>query len=157
DPNQHLVEGNYLVRFEARTLDDIRALGVNSEDDDRKFATAARLSDINLGLYRTLLQPWVRMWANEGVAEWMRRMHPARLQYEIFCRHNPFMRALEPMVPLAREHRRQAAQDNAFLQAQRWFSDLMEASLNGFRDMRDHGWETMFHAVYGSPVLQALV
>ena len=51
----------------SRTLDDIRALGGNSDEDDRKFATAARVSEINLGLYRTFMQPWVRMWANEGL------------------------------------------------------------------------------------------
>ena len=49
-----LVGGNYLVRFEARTLDDIRALGGNSIEDERQFAAVARLSEINLGLYRSL-------------------------------------------------------------------------------------------------------
>ena len=71
-----LVGGNYLVRFEARTLDDIRALGGNSLDDERKFAAVARLSEINLGLYRAFMQPWVKAWANAGFAEWMRKMHP---------------------------------------------------------------------------------
>ena len=33
-----LVGGNYLVRFEARTLDDIRAFGGNSVEDERQFA-----------------------------------------------------------------------------------------------------------------------
>ena len=55
-----LIAGDYLVRFEARTLDDIRALGGNDEADEREFATAARVSEINLGLYRTFVQPWVR-------------------------------------------------------------------------------------------------
>ncbi len=54
DTAADLISGDYLVRFEARTLDDIRALGGNDDDDDRKFATAARVSEINLGLYRTL-------------------------------------------------------------------------------------------------------
>ena len=46
-----LITGDYLVRFEARTLDDIRALGGNDEGDEREFAAAARISEINLGLY----------------------------------------------------------------------------------------------------------
>ena len=66
------------MRFEARTLDDIRALGGNDESDDRKFATVARVSEINLGLYRMFVQPWVRLWANEDLAAAMRRMHPLR-------------------------------------------------------------------------------
>ena len=40
------------MRCEARTLDDIRALGGNDAADERRFATAARVSEINLALYR---------------------------------------------------------------------------------------------------------
>ena len=50
----------------------------NSEEDERRFAAVARVSEINLGLYRTFVQPWGRLWANEGYAEWMRRMHSLR-------------------------------------------------------------------------------
>ena len=35
-----------------RTLDDIRALGGNNAADERRFAAAAKLSDVNLALYR---------------------------------------------------------------------------------------------------------
>jgi hypothetical protein len=115
------------------------------------------VSEINLGLYRTLLQPWVQMWASEGTAEWMRKLHPVRLQYEIFSRTNPFMRALQPFLAQAEQHRNPVAQTNAFWQAQEWCAELMETSLNAYRDIRDHSYEMMFHAVYGSPVLQALV
>ena len=45
------------MRCEARTLDDIRALGGNDAADERRFATAARVSEINLALYRTFAQP----------------------------------------------------------------------------------------------------
>jgi pimeloyl-ACP methyl ester carboxylesterase len=152
-----LIGGNYLLRFEARTLDDIRAFGMNSEEDDRKFATVARVSEINLGLYRTLLQPWVQLWASEGTAEWMRKLHPVRLQYDMFSRTNPFMRGLQPFLARAQEHRQAVGATNVFWQAQEWYADLMEASLNAYRDWRDHAYEMTFHAIYGSPALQALV
>ena len=54
------IGGNYLVRFEARTLDDIRALGGNSLDDGARVQAVARLSEINLGLYRAFVQPSVK-------------------------------------------------------------------------------------------------
>ena len=38
--NRDLVDGKF--RLEARTLDDIRAFGVNSAEDDKRFATVAR-------------------------------------------------------------------------------------------------------------------
>ena len=54
------VTGDWVMRCEARTLDDIRALGGNDAADDRRFATAARVSEINLALYRSFLQPFIR-------------------------------------------------------------------------------------------------
>ena len=36
------------MRCEARTLDDIRAMGGNSPEDERRFETAKRVSEINL-------------------------------------------------------------------------------------------------------------
>jgi hypothetical protein len=72
--NPRLVEGRYLFSLEARTLDHIRALGGNSPEDDLRFATAARVSEINQGLYRTLLSPAVRTMVTEQSAEFLRRM-----------------------------------------------------------------------------------
>lgn len=93
-----LIGGDYLVRFEARTLDDIRALGANSLEDERQFAAVARISEINLGIYRTFVQPWVKAWASAGFADWMRRMHPLRLPYEMFTPANPFLKSLPSLA-----------------------------------------------------------
>lgn len=152
-----LIGGNYLVRFETRSLDDIRALGGNGEEDDREFAAAARVSDVNLGLYRMFVQPWVQSWANEGFAQWMRRCHPLRLQYELFADANPFVRQLQVSTEGAKKDRRPVTKDNVFWQAQEQFSDWIESSLNACRDVRDRASEAWFHAVYGSPLVQAMV
>ena len=157
DASADLVGGDYLVRFEARTLDDVRALGGNDEEDDRKFAAVARMSEINLGLYRTFVQPWVQTWANEGVAKWMRQCHPLRLQYEMFSPANPFMRPLLSAVEEVRKNRQPIPKDNAFWQAQERVADWIETSLDAYRDLRDHSSEALFHAIYGSPLVQAAV
>src|SRR6202008_2977440 len=86
-----LVSGDWVMRCEARTLDDIRALGGNDAADERRFATAARVSEINLSLYRTFAQPMVRAMVNSPMAEWMQQLHPLRLQYEFFSNANPLM------------------------------------------------------------------
>ena len=156
DASADLIGGNYLVRFEARTLDDIRRMGGNDEEDDRKFAAVARMSEINLGLYRTLVQPWVRNWANEGFAKWMRQFHPLRLQYEMFSHANPFMRPLLSSADDVRKNRQPVSKDNIFWQAQEQLADWIEASLDGYRDMRDHASEVWFDAVYGSSLMQAI-
>ena len=63
--NPALIEGRYLFRLEPRTLDDIRAIVANNPEDDRRFVTAARVSEINLALYRTLVAPMVRALSDE--------------------------------------------------------------------------------------------
>jgi len=156
DEAADLVTGDYLVRFEARTLDNIRALGSNSEEDERRFATAARVSEINLGLYRTFAEPWVRLWANDGFADWMRRMQPLRLQDEVFSGANPLMTYVRSAAQSVRDHRQPVSQDNFFWQAQQWTSNWIETSLNIYRDLRDQWFESVFHSVYGFPALQAL-
>jgi pimeloyl-ACP methyl ester carboxylesterase len=152
-----LIGGNYLVRFEARTLDDIRALGGNDQEDDREFAAVARVSEINLGLYRTFMRPWVQGWANEGFAEWIRQFHPLRLQYGMFSDTNPFLRPLRAWAEEAKRDRRPVQKDNIFWQAQEQFADCIETSLNAYRDMRDCASEALFHGLYGSPFVQAMV
>jgi len=157
EASRDLIGGDYLVRFETRTLADIRGLGGNDEEDERKFATVARLSEINLGLYRTFFQPWVRSWTNDAFAKWMRQVHPLRIQYEMFSHSNPFMRPLLAYVGDVRKNRHPVPQDNPFWQAQEQFSRLIETSLDAYRDVRDHMYETLFHAVFGSSVVQAMV
>jgi hypothetical protein len=157
DPSADLIGGDYLVRFEARTLDDIRALGGNAEEDDRKFAAVARVSEINLGLYRMFVQPWVRSWANEDLARSLRELHPLRLQYNMLSRTNPLTQPLPALVDEARKSRHPVSRDNPFWRAQEQLSAWIETSLDAYRDMRDLAYEAWFDAVYGSPLLQAMV
>ena len=89
--NPDLAGGDWVMRCEQRTLDDIRALGGNDPADDHCFAAAARVSEINLALYRTFAQPFVRALANPIMAEWMQKLHPLRITYELFSDSNPMM------------------------------------------------------------------
>src|ERR1700759_4746231 len=77
--NADLAGGEWIMRCEQRTLDDLRAMGGNSPDDERRFATAKKVSDINLANYRTFVQPWIRAMATPQVADWMHKFHPLRL------------------------------------------------------------------------------
>src|SRR6266478_3376550 len=79
--NPDLITGDWIMRCEARTLDDIRAMGGNSPEDERRFATAARVSEINLSLYRAVAQPMVKAMFTPQVVEMMKRMDTGRLQY----------------------------------------------------------------------------
>ena len=58
---------------------------------------------------------------------------------------------------LVRADRRPVAADNPFLAAQKPLSGQVVAALDGWRDWRDAMVEATFHAIYGSPVVQALL
>jgi hypothetical protein len=89
--NPELIHGKYLFKLEARTLDDIRALGANSDEDNQRFAAVARVSEVNHGLYRALVQPAVRAMTTEQSAEMARQLHPNRLRFTMFSDKNPMM------------------------------------------------------------------
>ncbi|WP_327527961.1 DUF3141 domain-containing protein [Bosea sp. (in: a-proteobacteria)] len=150
-----LASGDYVLRFEARSLDDIRALGLNTAEDDRRFATVAKLSEINADLYKTWLRPAVRALASEPVAEMERRLNPLRSQFEIFSHNNPLMRGVAGWADQVRANRRPVDPDNPFLAWQQIVSQNIVASLDLFRDIRDTATELIFKQVYGSPALQA--
>ena len=156
-PGAELVAGNFITRFEPRTLDDIRAYGANDPEDELRFATVKRISETNLGLYDLLMAPWVRMMTTEGTAELLRRMNPARAQYYLFSDLNPFMRMAQSAAEVVRENRRPASEDNPFLTLQNQVSDQIVRALDNFRDTRDAASEAFFLNLYGSPLLQALV
>jgi pimeloyl-ACP methyl ester carboxylesterase len=152
-----LVTGDWIMRCEARTLDDIRALGTNDAADERRFATAARVSEINLTLYRAFAQPAVRAMISEPTAEWLRRMHPQRLQYDLLSDQNPWMAPVASMAQAVRENRQTAAGDNPFMAVQETVSEQIVAGLDAWRDMIEAVAERTFLTVYGNPVLQAAV
>jgi Protein of unknown function (DUF3141) len=152
-----LAGGSWIMRCEQRSLDDLRAMGGNSLEDERRFATAKRVSEINLSYYRHFVQPWVRAIATPPIAEWMRNKHPLRVGYEAFGRDTPAMKALATEAEAVRENRKPAAKDNPFLKAQSTISEGIVNVLDKWRDAQEVLTESFFLSVYGSPALQATV
>jgi pimeloyl-ACP methyl ester carboxylesterase len=155
--NPDLAAGDWVMRCERRTLDDIRAMGGNSPEDERRFATAARVSEINLAAYQKFMQPWIKSMVTPQMAEMMRNMHPLRTQYETFSDANPLMKPVEAAAEKVREQRRPAASDNPFVAFQETMSKQIVSSLDGWRDSQEALSEAMFLSIYGSPALQAAV
>jgi pimeloyl-ACP methyl ester carboxylesterase len=153
--NPELVTGEWVMRCEERTLDDIRALGGNDIEDERHFAAAARLSEINLALYRAFAQPLVNAIVTPPVAEALKRTHPLRLQAELFGPGNPFVRAMQAVADQVRAQRRPASPDNPFLALQEQVSDRIVEGLETFRKTAEKSAEDAFLALYGTPALQA--
>ena len=155
--NHQLIDGKYLFRLEARTLDDIRAFGVNSQEDEKRFAAVARISEVNLGLYRTFAEPWVRAMTTEQTAEALRQMHPHRFRFRVFSDKNPLMLPIKAMALEAGASRKPVSGDNPFLALEKAASEWITISLQSLGEVRDALTEATFMNTYGSPLLQALV
>ena len=156
DPQQ--VGGEWIARFEPRTLDDVRAIVQPDPENERRFAAVRRVSEINLDLYRTLLQPFVKASSSNKLGpEWMHKLKPAELPFEIFSERNPLMKQVAKLAEQVREQRRPVSPDNPLLQYQAKVSEQIIAALDNYRDLRDKSLEKIFLALYGSPVLQAMV
>jgi hypothetical protein len=152
-----LASGDYLVRFEERTLGHIKMLGGNNAEDELRFATAARVSEINQGLYRTFLSPAVRAMTNEQTADWLRLLHPHRLRYEALSDKNPLLRPVAQLAEQVRQQRRPVRDGNLFLALQQATSQQIADAFDRYRDVRDWLSEMWFLSVYGSPIVQAIV
>jgi hypothetical protein len=155
--NPELIQGKYLFRLEARTLDDIRALGGNAPEDDRRFATVARVSEVNQGLYQTLAGPLVRAITPEPVAKAIRQMHPNRLRFALFSDRNPLMWPVKALAESVRAARSPVTADNPLLGLEKTAASWIVNGLEAYGSARDAMTEALFLNVYGSPLLQALV
>ncbi|CAB3808784.1 hypothetical protein LMG28614_06880 [Paraburkholderia ultramafica] len=155
-PHAELVEGDHLLSISRRSVEDVNQIVQPDADSDRRFATAAWLSNLNLGLYRALFQPWVRACTTPLSTYALTALHPLRVAYEMCSDRNPLAAVVRDQADRVRAARVSVDADNPFLQMQRLVSDSIEASLDLYRDVRDNACEKTFEAIYGAPWLQAL-
>ena len=124
-----LLEGDFNVRIEERGLDDIRALGCNSIEDEREFEAVARVSQLNNALYSAFVRPWFRTWVTPQMASAVLAMQPLRLKYAMFSDKNPLMDVVAPLADKVRAERKAPDADNPFLTMQEQVSEMVTAWL----------------------------
>jgi len=149
------VQGEWIARFEPRTLNDVRAIVQPDAENERRFAAVRRVSEINLGLYRSFLQPWVQAAASAPAAQALQQLAMADPSAAWFSSRNPLMQPLAQWAEQVRAQRQPVSPQNPLLAWQAALSQAIVASLDSYRDLRDAGIEHLFEAVYGSPLLQA--
>jgi len=152
-----LTSGNYIVRFERRSLTDIRTFGCNDAADEMCFSTVAKISEINQSLYRNFASPLVKAMITEQGAAWLRRLHPHRVRFEAFSDKNPWMRSIAGLAESIRSNRQAASPDNPFVALQEAVSNQIVGLLDSYRDLRDRAIEQFFLNGYGSTTFQALL
>jgi len=141
------------VRFEQRTIDDIMVLDDGMEDE-LDFEPVAFLSESNDGIYQAFFSPLVKLTTTEFTAEFLRQLHPLRLQRYTISDLNPMMFPVAAMANVVRKYRRPASKDNVFVALEKHFSKGVEDCLNLYRDVRDLSQESIFKALYGNPIVK---
>lgn len=146
----------YRTSIRSANVQDVRDIVKPDAESERRFQAAARVSDINLALYRSFVQPWVRAFSSPETATQLQNMHPLRVGYERWSSEQPWADVVQAAAEQIREHRQTIAPDNPFLVLQQVLSDLTIQNLNTYRDLRDQNYANIFDMVYGSPWVQAL-
>jgi len=150
-----LATGDYVLRFEKRTLDDIRALGVNDRACDLRFETVARLSENMCGLYSTFASPFVRACATPALASCLRACHPLRLAFGSVSDRMPGAALLASAAAAVQANRHPVDDSNPLWSAQEACVATIASLLESSAKASASAVENWFEAFYGAPFLQA--
>ncbi len=145
-----LEEGEYTVRFELRTMDDIRAIDTEvGPRDESIFNTVAQVSELNRAAYELFWRPWVQAFSNRHTAEWLEHMVPLRLERTFWSDRNPWLAPVRAWAEWVRRTRAPVSKDNYFLGLEEQASDRISYLLNVFRELRDDMNTQLAKAMFG--------
>jgi len=142
----------YLSTFREVTLDARRKFNRLERKDEKPFEVVAEVSLMNEKAYALFGRPIVKSMVNEKTAELGRNLHPLRVQRWFFSDINPLMWTVGLMASKAEADRKPASQDNPFRRLEEMGSEMITASLNLYRDLRDAASESAFFRIYGSMI-----
>jgi pimeloyl-ACP methyl ester carboxylesterase len=143
-------EVQYDVQFVERRLEDVqKRLNRFERADEKPFRAVEEIADFNQRAYELFARPLVRAIANDGSARLLRTMHPLRTQHWAISDLNPWLAWLGPIAAKVKNHRRALGKDAPARQLER-MSELISASLDYYREMRDAVSEVLFYQIYGN-------
>ena len=141
----------YEVEFREFRLEEVTAyFNRFKRSDEKPFEAVAALSDFNQRAYEMFVQPFVQSMSNEWSARLLREFHPLRFQQWAVSKINPWLSWLPPVAQAVRANRKPIDADHPLLKAQAIASELISASLDYYRAMRDAATEAAFFSVYAN-------
>jgi hypothetical protein len=141
----------YEVEFREHQLEEIiERLNRFGRADEQPFQAVAAVSDFNQRAYELFAQPIVQAMSNEASAQALRELHPLRMQNWAFSSLNPWLAWLAPAAEAARGHRQAVDDDHPLRKAEKLGAELMSASLDYYRGLRDAATEAGFFGVYAN-------
>jgi hypothetical protein len=141
----------YEVSFVEHRLEDIAArLNRFKRADEKPFEAVSAVSEFNQRAYELFAQPLIQAMSNDYGAKLAREFHPLRFQRWAISDLNPWLGWLGPVAQAVKAQRQVVGPDDMRRKAERMGSELISASLDYYRAMRDAVSEAAFFELYGN-------
>jgi len=141
----------YEVEFRELQLEDVaKRLNRFKRADEKPFEAVEAISEFNQRAYELFFQPIVQATSNELTAKLGRQLHPLRAQRWAMSDWNPWLAWLGPAAQMVKAQRKALAPEAPSRKLEKMGSELLGASLDYYRDIRDALTEAVFFQTYGS-------
>jgi pimeloyl-ACP methyl ester carboxylesterase len=141
----------YTVEFVERQLEEVmERINRFGRRDEKPFQAAAAVSEFNQRAYEATAAPWIQGMSNDFTAKMMRLFHPLRMERWLWSDLNPCLAWLHPAAENIAPNRHAMDKEQPPRQVERMFSEVISASLDYYRDMRDATSELAFYLMYGN-------
>ena len=140
----------YEVEFIEHRLEDIVAHMPPQRIDEKPFQVVAEIATFNQRAYELFTAPLVQSLSNQYTAELGRVFHPQRFQRWAFSDLNPWLAWLGPAAEYVKAQRHAASKDQPFRRFEHFTVELISASIDYYRDVRDAAAEALFFQTYGT-------
>ncbi len=141
----------YEVTFHERRLEDlIRRFNRFERADERPFETVAQVSEFNQRAYELFARLLVQSISNDYTAHLARELHPLRMQRWGLSDRNPLLGWLDVAADAVKRQRVAVPPDAPTRRGEALFAEVVSASLDYYRGIRDAASEAAFFGIYGS-------
>jgi pimeloyl-ACP methyl ester carboxylesterase len=140
----------YTVSLSERRLEDIRQAQRFDRKDEKVFDAVAAVSEFNERAYELFARPLVQAMTDETTARFLRDFHPLRASRWSWSDFNPMTWWLPGAAEAVRSARQQTDAANPWQAAEKAGSELLSASLDYYREVRDAFSEASFFQTYGN-------
>src|SRR5215470_7148615 len=141
----------YQVEFREHRLEEIVArLNRFRRADEKPFEAVEEVSEFNQRAYELFAQPLVQSMSSEFTAKLGRQLHPLRAQRWAMSDLNPWLAWLGPAADAVKSQRRPLSAESPQRKWENMGSEMISASLDYYREIRDATSEAAFFQTYGN-------
>ncbi|MGB8435629.1 MAG: DUF3141 domain-containing protein, partial [Burkholderiales bacterium] len=144
-------EVEYDVEFEERRLEEVtERLNRFKRADEGPFEAVETISEFNQRAYEIFARPLVQATANDFTAKLGREFHPLRFEKWSVSDRNPMLWWLGPLAQAVKAQRQAVGPDDRLRKTEAAHSEVVAATLDYYRDLRDATSEALFFQTYGN-------